>query len=148
MVRYLLCALLCLVASCATTSREGFPVPRNYSLNSVQEYKNLETKVLETIDWLETNPLDHGLRKEANRFLLAWTAGAPNVMIKIRSYSINYYENNTDLLLLFMGGWTRYTLQHNDDKTELPGALAGLRCAMRYYSSHPEWVKKMSKLSS
>ena len=96
-----------------------------------------EPNVLATIDWLENTPFnqEQDKRKQLNATFIAWLTNAPTVTLEINADVLTFTKKNPDLLVIFMGGWTRYALQNNYSKDITAGTIAGIRSAVKVYKT-------------
>jgi hypothetical protein len=96
-----------------------------------------EPKVLATIDWLENTPINRETekRKLLNTQLIAWITNSPTVTVELNAGILDFTNKTPELLVIFLGGWTRYSLQNNYSKDTVAGSLAGIRSAMRIYKT-------------
>lgn len=94
-----------------------------------------EKNVLATIDWLENTPIkeDEEKHKVQYALLLAWITNSPTVTIEVNADMIKFADKNSELLMMFMAGWTKYALQNNYSKEVTQGTMAGIRCAAKVY---------------
>jgi hypothetical protein len=76
---------------------------------------------------------DVSRRQQAQRFLLTWASGSPKVSIGLQPYVGELYGKNTALLMAYMGGWTRYSLQHPEDKNTLTLNAEGVKAMLKVY---------------
>jgi hypothetical protein len=114
-----------------------------------EEFVLSEKYVLNTIEWLESNPMDKDgdKRKKQNALLVSWITNSPTVTIEINYAILPFTENNPELLVIFMGGWTKYSLQNNYSKDIVQGTVAGLKSIIRVYNNLPKKkVKEIEKL--
>jgi hypothetical protein len=114
-----------------------------------EEFIASEKQVLASIDWLENTPINEekDKRKEQNALLVMWITNSPTVTLTINAAVLDFTKKNKELLIIFMAGWTRYALQNNYSKEELPGALAGLKSAIKVYKmGQLKKDKEMEKL--
>lgn len=102
-----------------------------------QEFIDTEPNVIATINWLENTPfdVDKNERKEQNAFLLGWLTGSPTVTIEISSLVLELTKVHPEMLMIFMGGWTKYALTHDYSKDKLQGNLAGIRSCIKVYQN-------------
>ena len=117
---------------------QTFRVPQNYSLVKKTDYAKYEKDVIACVDWLENTPVNkqREKRKEASRFLFMWVSGSPNVEITL-SQKIPGFTKNPDLVMIFLGGWTRFDLEHPDQsKDEVAGNLAGIKNVIKVYQEN------------
>lgn len=99
------------------------------------EFIKSEKVVINTINWLENNPRNENeeQRKLLMANLIAWLTNSPTVTIELNSKTIPFSKKNEDLLIIFMGGWTKYSLQNNYSKDQVKGTYAGIKSAIRVY---------------
>jgi hypothetical protein len=115
---------------------QDFEVPKNYVLSSNADYQKYETEIIACANWLENFPLDKDemKRKEANAFLMQWLTGTPNVSINLNADLVSKYtEKNPQLLMIFMAGWTRYSLENNYSKDQQKGYYEGYKSMINVY---------------
>jgi hypothetical protein len=69
-----------------------------------------EKKVIASIDWLENTPLDEDKEKHQQLFTLltAWAINSPTVTIEVNANIIKFSDKNSELLIFYMAGWTKY----------------------------------------
>lgn len=115
---------------------QEYEVPHNYKFQTHEDYKNYEAQILKAIEFLESTPFDENIqkRKEVNKFIILWLTGCPNVKITLRSFLMDYCKENADFMIIFMGGWARYTLENNGDNDEFKGSLAGIHSIIKVYN--------------
>jgi len=99
-----------------------------------EDFVKSEPLVINTVDWLESTPInqDNEKRKLLNAKLLAWLINSPTVTIELNS-TTPFAKKNPDLLIVFMGGWTKYCLQNSYSKDAVQGNLAGIKSAIKLY---------------
>jgi hypothetical protein len=135
--------LFLLVALCASTGlfAQQFEVPKDYVLKSNDDFAKYEKDVIACIDWLMATPYNQGEEKrtEANRFLLEWIVGAPNVTIQINGDIVTFMDNSPELAAIFMGGWTKYVLETKDDNM-YKGNLNGIESVVKYYKANKKFI--------
>lgn len=154
------------VAAPAAQAQQS-PVPTSYSFPTEADYAKYNQQVIETANWLEKTPTNQQeeQRHAANKFLIEWMTGSPAVAVQLQSYFMDLCPKNPDALMLFMGGWARYQLQHPEDKDAVTLNVEGLKSVLQSYQLYhaktnkklealqpllangtlPEWVKKQLK---
>jgi uncharacterized membrane protein len=55
------------------------------------------------------------------------------VHVKINRAVTDLSRENTNFLLIFMGGWIRYALENPDDQVEVNGYFAGIESILKVY---------------
>jgi hypothetical protein len=135
--------VICLFALSSKVNAQTFPVPENYTLKVKEDYAKYEQDIVNTVDWLQQAPWGEqdDKIKQANTFLIAWITGSPNVTIEVGSPLMKLVDKNKDLLVTFMGGYTKYCLQHKDDKNKANANAAALRALINKYQMEKNHVK-------
>ncbi len=123
---------------------QDFEVPKDYKLVKVEDYAPYEQDVINCVDWLMITPLNENAakRKEANAFLLKWLTGSPNVHLDIKSEIVTFMSTSPDLLMIFMGGWAKYSLETKDFNNKVEGSLAGIESVIEFYKKNRELMPK------
>ncbi len=101
-----------------------------------EEFIASEKYVLATIDWMENTPINEEkeLRKAQNALFVGWLTNSPTVTVEISASVLDFTKKNQELLVLFMAGWTRYSLLNNYSRDAVQGSIAGIRCAIKSYN--------------
>jgi len=122
---------------------QEFQVPTNYSLVKAEDYAPYEQDVINCIKWLADVPVDQNTekRKEANAFLMKWMLGSPNVKIGIQPEIVTFVSN-PEMLMAFLGGWTKYSLETSDFSNELKGNIAGIENVIFVYNKNKKIIGK------
>lgn len=137
-IRYLF-VVIC-VAIGITASAQTSPVPKTYSLKTPADYSKHEKDVINVIEWLERTSWGskNTERPYADAFLMAWLSGSPTVDIELGDdILLKIMEKNKDLLVSYMGGYTKYALQNRqaDNTFDITKAkLAGYKALISKYS--------------
>lgn len=114
-----------------------------------EDYKANEPKVIATVDWIENTPINENeeLHKMQYGLLIQWISGSPTVTLSLQAYVMDYTKKNSDLLVIFMGGWTRYALQNEYTTDALQCNLAGVQSMIKVYKTGKlKKDKKMDEL--
>jgi hypothetical protein len=130
--RVLLMACICLAvgAKAQTDSLLQNPLP-----TTKEEFTASEPRVIHTINYLETTPIDKqgdDWRAQAG-ILTAWLTKAPEVTVDINEKTTPFIKKNPELLFIYIGGWTRYVLQNGYSKDPVQGNVAGIKSAIKVY---------------
>ncbi|NUO02088.1 MAG: hypothetical protein HUU01_15900 [Saprospiraceae bacterium] len=102
-----------------------------------EQFIESEKKVIATINWLENTPLnqEEDKRKAQNLLLIAWITNSPTVTVELYSYVPTLTEKNPDLLVMFLGGWTKYALENNYSKDLSKCNIAGIKSTIKVYKN-------------
>lgn len=123
---------------------QEFEVPSNYAFSVDADYTKYEADILKGIHWLTNTPIQEqaAKRKDVNAFVMKWITGSPNVSVEINSDVAKFTEANPDLLIIFMCGWTKYSLETKDYTNRNMGYLKGIEAVVDFYSKNKENLKK------
>ncbi len=102
-----------------------------------EEFIESEEQVLATINWLETTPFDEqeDKREKQKALLFAWLTNSPTVTLELNADILTFTKKNPDLIIIFMGGWAKYSLENNYSKDNTQGSLAGLKSVIKVYKN-------------
>jgi len=128
-----------LVSLTQSISAQDIEIPEDFDFEQQEDRDKYEAKVIEAIDWLEVTPVikDQEKRKSVNAFVLKWILNTEKATIAIASFQLKYFEKNSELLLSFMGGWTKYSVEHPDKiEDQLLNNAAGFESIKRVYSNN------------
>lgn len=102
-----------------------------------EAYVKSEKQVIYLINWLEKAPVDQDVdnRKTQVALLLAWIANSPTVTVELNGYVLDFTKKNPELLVTFMGGWTKYCLENSYSDDKIKGNLAGLQSVITFYKN-------------
>ena len=120
---------------CSNILAQDFTVPRRYSFRRLEDFRRYESDILRCIEYLEQAPVNDlsDNRRRINSFLLEWLTDVPYVQVRINSAVMDLCRENTNFLIIFMGGWVKYSLSHSDDNEIVNGYLAGIESILRVY---------------
>lgn len=123
------------VLSIGQIKSQNFDVPEDYVLESKEDYTKYEKDVIACANWMENSPLiKDNKRIEANSFFITWLTGSPTVTVSIDAdFVVKYTEKNPDLLVIFMAGWARYSLENNYSKDIQKGYYEGYKSIINVY---------------
>lgn len=128
---------------CSIIPAQDYTVPKDYKLVTPEDYNSYEPQVKETINWLLQTPVakEQTKRKEANAFFLAWLTGSPTVSINVNTDFI-MFKSNPELLMIFIAGWTKYSLNSDYSKDVLEGNKAGIETVVEFYKKNKAYLQK------
>ena len=129
---------LCLLFSQVAWAQK-FSVPNIPEKIEKSEYVNYEKDFLRCMDWLESHSPSATQRKDVNSFVLWWLSGTPDVHIEVSTDVANF--QNGDLLLLYIGGWAKHSI-NNPDASDVDGSMAGFETVINYYQKYKDSIGK------
>ena len=100
-----------------------------------EEFIKSEPAVINLVEWLESTPVgqESEKRKEMNGLLMAWVTNSPTVSVSLDPRVTPMSKKNPDLLAVFLGGWTKYSLQNGYSKDAVKCNLAGIKSVIKLY---------------
>ena len=131
-----------------TAVAQDFEVPAQLPVTK-DEFVKSEPDFILAAKWLESNPLgtQEVKTKKMNAWVLAWITNSPTVTVEIRSFVTKIFDKNTQLLMVFMAGYSRYCLENNYSSDQLKANTAGVKSAISCYNLGGD-VKKNKTLSA
>ncbi|MDH5597732.1 MAG: hypothetical protein OEY34_01330 [Cyclobacteriaceae bacterium] len=122
---------------------QDFEVPKNYKLQNVKDYDIYEKEVIKCVNWLSNTPINEqkDKRKEANAFLIQWIFGSSKIHIEIKQEIVTF-SDSPDLLMIFMGGWTKYSLETKNFDDKIKGTMAGIELVIDLYTKNKGLISK------
>lgn len=138
--------LILFILVSATIFAQDVEIPKDLKLESEEDYIKTEQLVLDCTSWLLNTPVSENpmKRKEVNSFLMEWMSGSPTVTIELVSGIVPL--DCADCLMLFLSGWTKYSLQNNYSKNKVECALAGAEYALEFYDKNEAELGKNSDM--
>ena len=123
---------------------QEFVVPQNIKLEKAEDYAPLENDVLKAIDWLYEIPINEQREKriEVNAFVLKWLMGSPYVHLEINPKVVTFIGGTPDFLMMFMGGWAKYSIESKDYDNKVAGNLAGIEMVISFYEKNKKQLQK------
>ena len=135
---------------CNLITAQEFIVPKNLVLVEQTDFENSEKDVIAGINWLEktkvTDQIDK--RKETNTFLLKWMMGTPTFSIALNDFQTELTAKNPDLLITFLGGWTKFAIENPSEKDDpIKANMAAFQSLMKVYELNKgDGIKKDKKI--
>ena len=122
-------------------------VPENYNFEKAEDYALHEQDVIHAVNWLTDTPIDRDLEKrnEVNAFLMKWMMGSPTVEIEIRE-DIVTFVSSPDLLMAFLGGWTKFSLETRAFDDPVKANMAGIENAITLYQKNRKIIGKNKEI--
>jgi hypothetical protein len=143
-------AITLLLLVCQKTLSQEFEIPKNLKLEKESDYAKYEVDVLNGINWLENTGIKDQLakRKNTSAFLMQWMTGTPSVSIGLQAFQTKLTEKNPDLLITFLGGWTKFAIENPSEKEDVIKAnIAGFQSLIKVYSANKgSGIKKDKKI--
>lgn len=130
-----------------STQAQNFIVPANLPATK-EEFLQSENDFINTAKWLENTPIgsDMETRTKANAYIIVWLTNSPTVTIELGKSILKIFDNNPQLMSVYMAGYARYVIENNYSKDKLKANTAGIKAAINCYHLGGE-VKKNKTLN-
>ncbi len=111
-------------------------IPENTDMRTKDEFEASEPLVIESSNWLINTDLDKYTqeRKKVNEFVWKWVSGTPALNIDITDELTKLYENNIQLLNIFLAAYASYYIQHKTDFSNLAASREGIHAMIIVYN--------------
>lgn len=131
--RILLIVLFLFIAPVAIA--QSFEVPKDYQLKDEQDYIKYQPDVLKAIDWFQKTLWDEKRmeRADVSTFLTAWIEGCPYVVVETSDDINELGDNDNDLLMAYLGGYTKYLLLNPELSFKNDARMAGIKALFAKY---------------
>lgn len=131
----LFCCVFALTSAITAQGQTKFEVPQNVAMNTEADYAKYEKAIIDAAKWLETTDLNKetGKRQEVNAFVVQWITGSPTVTVDINENLGALFENNTQLLGIYLASYTSNFLEQKSVATKFSAVKAGLTSMMSVY---------------
>lgn len=137
--------VILLFLSTSLTAQE-VAIPKDLKLDNADDYKKTEQLVINASNWLLKTPIleNPDKRKEINAFLMKWMTGSPTVSIELVSGIVPL--DCGECLMLFLSGWTTFSLENDYSKNKIDGAVAGAENTIAFYEKNKSALGKNSDM--
>ena len=131
------------ITVCLFSHSQTFNVP-NYKFDSQEDYDKYEQDIVKCVDWLVSTPANEQSKKReaANRFLTLWATGTKSFTIRVNTDITPFVVKSADLLLMYMGGWSKYGIVNKENYNETDAYIAAIETAILFYSNNKSTLKK------
>jgi hypothetical protein len=131
---------------------QELPNLKHIKLSKKVHYKATEPLMLKVVDYLFATPIDrkNKSRTEAGQFLLAWMDGTPNYTFYLEEKETNFFNTDTDLMLMYMASLTKFSLENptvKDQKTLILGSISILLPYLNQQKDKKSWSIDLMQLS-
>ena len=72
---------------------------------------------------------------------MKWMLGSPNLKIVVHPEIVTFVSN-PEMLMAFLGGWTKYSLETRDYSNQLKGNITGIENAIFVYNKNKKIIGK------
>ncbi|MGF1926185.1 MAG: hypothetical protein ACQUHE_18575 [Bacteroidia bacterium] len=141
----------CFLFSFSIAFSQELPNLKHVKITKKAHFKEVEPVVLKVTDYLFATPVDHknDARKEAGQFLIRWMNDTPFDTFILEEKETNFFNTDTELILMYMAGLTKYTLEHKsvtDQKEKILGAMQLVLPYLDKQEDKKSWSKELWQL--
>ena len=124
---------ICLLLTTAVYS-QGIKVPEDMPTTK-EEFVASEKPLLGIIDYLDSTAINKEpeKRRAAVTYLVSWLTNSPTVTLTVDARTTSFLKKNPELVGNFMGGYTKYSLEHEYSKDQVACNVAGLQSVIKVY---------------
>ncbi len=116
-----------------------FELPANYPPTEAKDYIKFKADFLNGIKWLEETPFNEQAdsRGKANAFIVEYLTNSPDISVIIDGTAIKVANKNSDLLVIYMGGYARLAFESEKGKQDQTQCVtAALKSIIKYYKAN------------
>lgn len=128
---------------------QSLKVPKDVKYEVGDDYALFEEDVLKVCDWMINGKVTVEFKiqwKDAADFLLKWIEGSPTVYIPVQQEFAGYVSKEPALLMVFMSGWTKYSLENKIIHDNVNGNLAGINAVIQFYQTNQKQLGKIEEV--
>ncbi|RZL30891.1 MAG: hypothetical protein EOO96_17195 [Pedobacter sp.] len=141
-----------LTVSLSYSYAQELPNLKHIKLNKNSHFKDTEPIVLKVVSYLFETPIDkkNKARTDAGQFLIKWMNGTPEYTFYLEEKETNYFDTDSDLMLMYMAGLTKFTLENKSVKDRKALVLGTMRITLPYLNNQENkksWSKDLWQLN-
>lgn len=123
-----------LCITCFYASAQQLPKLKQVKLNKKSQFKAAEAITHQVVDYLFETPISrkNKYRSEAGQFLLEWMHGTPDYIFNLEEKETNFFNTDSDLMLMYMAGLTKFALENPTVKDPKDMTIGALRIVLPY----------------
>jgi TPR repeat protein len=119
---------------------------KTYKLEKPEDYAQYESDIVAMVNWLVSTPMNEDVetRKGISGFVVSWLTGSPDITIEVSEKIVTYMDCG-ECLVLFMGGWAKYSIE-SKDMDAVKGNLAGTETVIEFYKLNKKEIGKNKEI--
>lgn len=142
------CIFLC---SLTAVFSQELPNLKHVKITKRAHFKEVEPIVLKVTNYLFATPVNHknDSRKEAGQFLIKWMNDTPFDTFILEEKETNFFNTDTELMLMYMAGLTKYTLENKSITSQKEKILGAMQLILPYLDKQDDkksWSKELWQL--
>lgn len=131
---------------------QELPNLKHVKLTKKSHFKGTETLVLKVTDYLFGTPINkqNTARTQAGQFLIKWMNGTPDYTFFLEEKETDFFNTDGDLMLTYMAGLTKYSLEHPDIKDQKQLILGTMQLVLPYLNEQDNkktWSNQLWRLN-
>ena len=141
-----------LFTSISFSYSQELPDIKSIKLNKKSHFKDNEPTILKVVNYLFETPIDkkNRDRADAGQFLIKWMNGTPEYTFYLEEKETNYFDTDADLMLMYMAGLTKFTLENKAIKNQKELVLGTMKLILPYLNNQDDkksWSKDLWQLN-
>ena len=142
---------LFILLTVSTAFCQELPNLKHVKLRKKTHFRDINPLVLKVTDYLFATPVNHknASRKEAGQFLIKWMNDTPFDTFILEERETNFFNTDTELMLMYMAGLTKYTLEHSSIIKQREKILGAMQLVLPYLDKQENkktWSKELWQL--
>jgi len=106
-------------------------------MDSPDDFRKLEPDVIKAFNWLMDTPVgtEPETRNALHAFLITWATGTPDITIELKNKILPYMKQS-ECLVIFLGGYSVYALEHGGSVEPEDAALYATERVIEFYQAN------------
>lgn len=143
---------LCLSFAGFYSYSQELPNLKHINLSKKAQIKGSEPLVLKVTEYLFNTPIDkkNDSRREAGQFLIKWMNNTREYTFYLEETETDFFNTDSDLMLMYMTGLTKFTLENPTIKDQRTLILGAMRLTLPYLNQQSDkksWSKELWQLN-
>lgn len=131
---------------------QELPNLKHIKLNKSAHFKDTEPLALKVTTYLFDTPINkkNSSRTEAGQFLIKWMNGTLDYTFFLEEKETKFFNTDSDLMLMYMAGLTKFTLENTTIKDQKTLVLGTMRLVLPYLDKQDDkksWSKELWQLN-
>lgn len=130
--------MLCLASFTCLAQSSGIDIPKEIYFSSEISYDRAEPTVKKCMEWITSHPIDAdpAEHKRLAVYVFKWLDGTDKVSAAIDADLMQYTDQNSRLIMVFLSAWGLYELENG--KNAAAAKAAGMDALVQSYQNATE----------
>lgn len=128
-------------------SAQTFVIPKDYVLNSPEDFRKYEQQIIQCIEYLYQTPMNKDVvnRKNASEFFIKWIYGTPDIEIVVYKKIIPFIKNEP-LFEVFLCGYVSKELELKSSNRVLDCYINGITYAVQFNEKNRKFLRRSASV--